>query len=127
MSTPADYARFVQMLANKGAFNGKRILKSSTLEMMTQPNRVNDITRFESLLGHGWLPGFQLCVAPDIMAANGGGHDGLFWMLGSSNVYFWADPLTGIIALIWAQASPFPPHYPFFDDTRRIVHKAFKE
>lgn len=35
-----DYARFCQMLLNKGEFNGRRILKPETIEMMTTVNRL---------------------------------------------------------------------------------------
>jgi len=127
VSTPSDYARFVQMLANKGDFNGKRILKSSTVEMMTKPNHVKDTKRLTSLLGPGWVPAYQMSVAPDIKATQGGGHDGLFWMVGATNVYFWVDPVSGVMALIWTQALPFPPIYPIFNDTRNVVSKAFKD
>ncbi|MBN2806785.1 MAG: beta-lactamase family protein [Prolixibacteraceae bacterium] len=35
-----DYAKFCQMLLNKGEFNGKRILKPETIEVMTTINRL---------------------------------------------------------------------------------------
>jgi CubicO group peptidase (beta-lactamase class C family) len=35
-----DYARFCQMLLNKGTFNGRRILKPETIEGMTTVNRL---------------------------------------------------------------------------------------
>lgn len=36
----ADYARFCQMLLNKGTFNGRQILKPETVEQMTTINRL---------------------------------------------------------------------------------------
>ncbi len=36
----ADYARFCQMMLNKGSFNGKRILRPETVDMMTKVNRL---------------------------------------------------------------------------------------
>lgn len=36
----ADYAKFCQMMLNKGTFNGKRILKPETVELMTTINRL---------------------------------------------------------------------------------------
>lgn len=36
----ADYAKFCQMLLNKGEFNGKRILKPETIELMTTVNQL---------------------------------------------------------------------------------------
>ena len=35
-----DYAKFCQMLLNKGSFNGKQILKPETIELMTTINRL---------------------------------------------------------------------------------------
>jgi CubicO group peptidase (beta-lactamase class C family) len=35
-----DYAKFCQMLLNKGEFNGRRILKPETVELMTTINRL---------------------------------------------------------------------------------------
>jgi CubicO group peptidase (beta-lactamase class C family) len=35
-----DYAKFCQMLLNKGEFNGHRILKPETIELMTKVNRL---------------------------------------------------------------------------------------
>jgi CubicO group peptidase (beta-lactamase class C family) len=37
-----DYAKFCQMLLNKGEFNGRRILKPETIDLMTKVNRLPD-------------------------------------------------------------------------------------
>ena len=38
-----DYAKFCQMLLNKGEFNGHRILKPETIDLMTKVNRLPEI------------------------------------------------------------------------------------
>jgi CubicO group peptidase (beta-lactamase class C family) len=38
-----DYAKFCQMLLNKGTFNGRRILKPETIELMTTINRLPEV------------------------------------------------------------------------------------
>lgn len=38
-----DYAKFCQMLLNKGTFNGRRILKAETIELMTKINQLPEI------------------------------------------------------------------------------------
>jgi CubicO group peptidase (beta-lactamase class C family) len=126
LSTPADYIKFARMLANKGELNGKRILKSTTVEMMTVPTYIKDIERHISVFGQGWFPGFMLQVAPDITATTGGGHNGLYWIAGAANLFFWVDPATNIVAMVWAQSLPFMV-YPIFDDTRKVVHQAFND
>jgi CubicO group peptidase (beta-lactamase class C family) len=38
-----DYAKFCQMLLNKGTFNGRRILKPETIELMSTVNRLPEV------------------------------------------------------------------------------------
>jgi CubicO group peptidase (beta-lactamase class C family) len=38
-----DYAKFCQMLLNKGTFNGRRILKPETIDLMTKVNRLPEV------------------------------------------------------------------------------------
>ncbi|MEO6539805.1 MAG: serine hydrolase domain-containing protein, partial [Ferruginibacter sp.] len=38
-----DYAKFCQMLLNRGEFNGRRILKPETIDIMTKVNRLPEI------------------------------------------------------------------------------------
>ncbi|MEO6733568.1 MAG: serine hydrolase domain-containing protein [Ferruginibacter sp.] len=38
-----DYAKFCQMLLNRGEFNGKRILKEETIDAMTRINRLPEV------------------------------------------------------------------------------------
>lgn len=38
-----DYAKFCQMLLNRGEFNGRRILKPETIDLMTKVNRLPEI------------------------------------------------------------------------------------
>lgn len=39
----ADYAKFCQMMLNKGEYKGRRILKPETVEMMTRVNRLPEV------------------------------------------------------------------------------------
>jgi CubicO group peptidase (beta-lactamase class C family) len=38
-----DYAKFCQMLLNRGSFNGRRILKPETVDLMTTVNRLPEV------------------------------------------------------------------------------------
>ncbi|MEO7215771.1 serine hydrolase domain-containing protein [Mucilaginibacter sp.] len=38
-----DYAKFCQMLLNRGEFNGRRILKPETIDLMTKVNRLPEV------------------------------------------------------------------------------------
>jgi len=53
-----DYAKFCQMLLNKGEFNGHRILRPETVELMTTINRLPE--------NSGGEPGFQFGLGFEI-------------------------------------------------------------
>ena len=124
MSTPADYIRFVQMLANHGDLYGKRLLQATTVDSLTFPHVLSNSPGMTSVQGSGWANGFHVQVAPDITAVGGGGHDGLYWMSGAANLFMWVDPSVGVVGMVWAQATPYRV-YPLFTDVRRVVANAF--
>lgn len=126
VSTPADYIRFLQMIANRGELNGVRLLNSATVDTMTAAHRREKSLRVSSGQGPGWGAGFQWWVGPDIGAAGGGGHDGLYWMSGGSNLFVWVDPASKVAGMVWAQAFPYRV-MPLFEDTRRLVHSILKD
>lgn len=126
VSTPSDYARFLQMLANRGELAGTRLLQAATVDSMTFAQVRTDSPRMSGVQGPGWAAGFQVMVAPDIAAAGGGGHDGLYWMSGAANLFVWVDPAAGAVAMVWAQAEPYQV-YPLFADTRRAVAAALAQ
>lgn len=126
VSTPADYIRFAQMLANRGMLDGVRLLKGTTVDLMQAPHVRTDSPRMSDVQGPGWAAGFQVMTAPDIKAAGGGGHDGLYWMSGYANLYMWVDSAANLVGLVWAQAAPYRV-YPLFDDARRAVADAMKK
>ena len=53
-----DYAKFCQMMLNKGEFNGHRILRPETVELMTTVNRLPDSTGAEKGMQFGL--GFEI-------------------------------------------------------------------
>jgi CubicO group peptidase (beta-lactamase class C family) len=87
-STAGDIARFYQMMLNRGALNGKRILKPETVAEMTR-KQTGDL---DARPGMPWGLGFCVVEDPSKMAANSVltpnsfGHGGAFSTTG------WADP-----------------------------------
>jgi len=122
VSTPSDYVRFAQMIANKGEIDGVRLLGTSTVEMMTAPQVPVTLPGVEQR-GKGETFGFSCRVITDIAAAGGGGHDGLYYFAGAGNSFVWTDRQSGIVALAWAQTFTTQP-LPFFRDVRRAVASA---
>lgn len=126
VSTPADYIRFLQMIANRGELDGVRVLKPATVDTMTGAHRREKSLRVASVQGPGWATGFQWMVAPDIGGAGGGGHDGLYWVSGAANLFVWVDPASNVAGMVWTQALPYRA-LPIFEDARRLVHSALKD
>ena len=126
VSTPADYIRFLQMIANRGELDGVRLLNPATVDTMTAAHRRDKSLRIASVVGPGWATGFQLMVAPDIGVAGGGGHDGLYWMSGAANLFVWVDPASNVAGMVWMQTLS-DRVLPIFEDTRRLVHSVMKD
>ncbi len=101
VSSTADYYRFAQMLANKGALDGVRILGRKTVEMMfTNQLPAGMIT--SGLEGFGLGGSVQLAV-PRMGALTSPGTWG--WG-GAANTEFWIDPVEDMVCLLNAQYLP---------------------
>ena len=94
-STVIDYAKFVQMVLNKGRFNGNQIIGKKTAETM--------------LLGQGYISwesevslGFSL-MKDDLYSTGIGGSKGTFSTGGYWNTSAFADPIENIIGIIYKQ------------------------
>jgi CubicO group peptidase (beta-lactamase class C family) len=124
VSTASDYVRFAQMVANKGELDGVRLLRPSTVEMMTAPQVPVTLPGVEQR-GKGETFGFSCRVVTDIAAAGGEGHNGLYYFAGAGNSFVWTDRQSGIVALVLAQTFT-PKPLPFFKDVRRAVASAIE-
>jgi CubicO group peptidase (beta-lactamase class C family) len=90
ISTAWDYAIFCQMFLNKGIYNGKRLLKTGTVELMTSPQTAHIYSEKEkdSFYGYGWSVS----------------NEGIFSRGGSDGTFAWVDPNRQIIGLIFTQS-----------------------
>ncbi|MGV3587567.1 MAG: serine hydrolase domain-containing protein [Adhaeribacter sp.] len=111
-----DYAKFCQMLLNKGTFNGHRILKPETIERMTTVNRLPEVNAggkgFKFGLGFE-LYNAQKKPAPEVSntAYAWGGLYGTEYII---------DPENNTIALFYLNMPRREPLYPTF------LSKAYK-
>jgi CubicO group peptidase (beta-lactamase class C family) len=98
-STIQDYATFLQMLLNKGEYNGKRLLARRTVELMTT-NQIGDLNIGRDKFGLGF----------EITTANGqaklGISEGSFSWGGYFATTYWADPKEHLVCLLFLQQSP---------------------
>jgi CubicO group peptidase (beta-lactamase class C family) len=102
VSTTMDYARFAQMLANKGELDGVRILSQATVELMDTnviPKNVlvnsngTSGTRFNEAVGFGL--GFMVVNDPRA-AGTLEGKGSMSWD-GAAGTWFWVDPTNDLI------------------------------
>ncbi|QEC67664.1 beta-lactamase family protein [Panacibacter ginsenosidivorans] len=98
-STAYDYAIFLQMLLNKGKYNGSQLLAPRTVELMLsdqlEPGLFGD-----SNFGLG----FELVTAKG--AAKGSRNEGSFAWGGYYGTTYWADPKAKLVCLIMTQHTP---------------------
>lgn len=98
VSTAADYMRFCQMLLNKGQLDGKRLLRSETVEMMTS-NQLPDG------VGRGYGAGFGLGFS--VRTIDGKSPKGEYGWGGAASTHFWISPKDELIVIALSQYMPY--------------------
>lgn len=120
-STLDDYMRFARMLVQKGEFEGSRVLKPETVELMATNQLPDSVTE------RSWLPSkgdvgfgidFAVRVAPPANAEEMNGIVGEFFWDGAASTLFWVDPMNEITAVLFVQLFPY-------DQIK--LHKKFKD
>lgn len=132
VSTMADYLRFCQMLLNRGALNGARIVSPKTLELMTMNHLPGgkDLTQLSISLfseatysGVGFGLGFSVTLDPARTLLPGTAGD--FSWGGMASTYFWIDPREELIVIFMTQLMPSAA-YPLRRELRTLVYSAFE-
>jgi CubicO group peptidase (beta-lactamase class C family) len=98
-STTKDYAIFLQMLLNKGEYNGKRLLTRRTVELITC-NQIGDLNLGVDKFGLG----FQ--ITTERGQAVLGVSEGSFAWGGYFATTYWADPKERLVCLLFMQQFP---------------------
>lgn len=102
VGTTMDYARFAQMLANKGQLDGARILSPASVELMGAnmiPKNVlvnsngTSASRFNEAVGFG----LDFMVVNDPRAAGSLEGKGAMSWGGAAGTWFWVDPTNDLI------------------------------
>src|SRR5882757_138789 len=124
VSTAGDYARFLQMLLNRGSFDGVRYLSRKTIELMTA-DHLGPITGAPDLLlpGYGFGLGFAVRLQPGISHVPGS--VGQYFWGGLAGTTFWVDPAEQLFAIMMIQA---PGQRDYFRTLfRDLVYAAFDD
>jgi CubicO group peptidase (beta-lactamase class C family) len=118
-STIQDYAAFLQMLLNKGEYNGKRLLARRTVELMTS-NQIGDLNLGSDKFGLGF----------EITTARGqermGISEGSFAWGGYFATTYWADPKEHLVCLLFLQQSPYT-HFEITDKFKAMVYQTLAD
>lgn len=110
VSTVQDYARFAQMLLNRGVLDGRRVLAPQTVDFMTA-DHLGTIARpaaYGAGPGYTWGLGFAVRQERGISPMAGSPGD-YFWP-GAFSTYFWVDPKLDLVVVSMLQ-SPLGRHY----------------
>jgi CubicO group peptidase (beta-lactamase class C family) len=115
VGTVGDYLKFAQMLANRGEYNGKRILGSKTVEFMMSnhltPNFPDDpLTSLYGFLGGArkWGTGFGLTGYVVTNPATTGlpVSVGTYSWGGAATTHFWVDLEEELVGIVHTQLLP---------------------
>jgi len=116
-STGRDYLQLLQMLLNRGAWNGARLLRPETVALMGEnhtgaipadvmktalPEMSSDVDFFPGARIR-WGLGYMLNLDP---GPNGRSAGTVSWG-GLFNTYYWLDPVRRVTGLIMTQILPF--------------------
>jgi CubicO group peptidase (beta-lactamase class C family) len=98
-STTKDYATFLQMLLDRGEYNGIRLLSSRTVELITS-NQIGDLDLGVDKFGLG----FELTTERGQAVL--GISEGSFAWGGYFGTTYWADPEKKLVCLLFMQQVP---------------------
>jgi len=109
----------LQMLLNKGEYNGKRLLSRRTVELMTT-NQIGDLNLGTDKFGLG----FEIITAEG--QARLGMSEGSFSWGGFFGTTYWADPRERLVCLMFVQQFPLS-HSEIQDKFKALVYQALDD
>ncbi len=122
VSTIENYARFCQMLLNKGEFNGKRILSPASVDLMFR-NQTGELT----IPGRNDPFSFGLEIFSDRSYYGGLGTPGAVSWSGMYCSEFTIDPKENLVALIFTNIHPYVFREEFLQKFRNMVYQSLTE
>lgn len=120
VSTTADYLRFAQMMLNKGALDGVRLLAPKTVELMMMNHLPGNATMPDDPSAGFGLGG---AVVLDVAASQGYGSVGNWGWGGAANTWFWIDPREDLVGILMVQYMPAFV-VPIDQDFKNMVYQA---
>lgn len=109
VGTARDYMRFLAMIEQGGALDGKRILKAKTVALMTSDQLPKEAFPIyfgaEKRAGTGFGLGFS--VRTEITGWDLAGHVGEYGWGGAASTHYWASPKDQLIVVTLEQIMPY--------------------
>ena len=124
VSTITDYARFLQMIANGGTFQGKTYLKKETVKLMTSnqlPKEIPAISLGETRHGTGFGLGFSVRIAKDDRWDKDS-QIGEFGWGGMASTHYWVSPKDELVVVTMEQTLPYNSNLE--DTLKPIIYRA---
>ena len=120
LSTGPDFLRFAQMLLNRGALDGVRLLKPETVGMMVSNGLPDAVlaSRGNGVMGWG-LGNVNIVMKPE--GVRYPANRGEYGWDGTAGTIFWNDPANDTVILLLTQNSPPDP-----DNLRRTFKTAIQ-
>jgi CubicO group peptidase (beta-lactamase class C family) len=110
VSTAEDYARFTQMLINRGRLDGVSVLGPETVKYMTS-DQIGTVRGPLYLPGPGYGFGLGVAVRLSVGQAPYPGSEGDYSWGGAAGTVFWVDPKEDLTAVFMAQRFGAFVHY----------------
>ena len=104
--TALDYFRFAQMLLNKGALDGARILGVKSVELMVRNHVPPELLRKADWGEYGWGMGTSVRMA---LLSDGPGSVGAFGWNGGTGTLYLVDPIEKLVVVIFIPSQPGTP------------------
>jgi CubicO group peptidase (beta-lactamase class C family) len=109
VGTARDYMRFLMMIENGGKLDGHRILRASTVKLMTSnqlPEKAYPIY-FGKDVRYGTGFGLGFSVRTEITKWDPSGHVGEYGWGGAASTHYWVSPKDKLIVLTLEQIMPY--------------------
>lgn len=134
VSTIDDYARFCQMMLNKGTLNGHRILRPESVDLMTLdqlPSGMGigfDGTKRAPEEGEPHKFGLNFGLITDPEAMNSPAGTGTYYWGGAAGTWFWIDPENDLFFIGMIQRFGADPEVSFEPraESMRLVYEALQ-
>ena len=130
--TTVDYLNFCEMLRRGGEFNGTRLLRPRTIELMTKNHLIdgNDLTQlaiggFSETANEGVGFGLGFAMTLGEVATGGLGSGDYYWG-GAASTIFWVDPKEDLVVIFMTQLMPSNT-FNFRGQLKNIIYSAIVE